>query len=150
MRGARCGFTLTELLVVLAVVALLAAMAVPQALSYARGARLRERPSRSPRRSGWPGSSRSPATNPSGAETTAAALRYRIAGCAGLAWTGPGTDSSGNIPAPAGVSLSATASPVFSHLGSASPAATYTVADSQSARALRVTVAASGRVSVGP
>jgi hypothetical protein len=39
---------------------------------------------------------------------------------------------------------------VFSHLGSASPAATYTVADPQSARQLHVTVAASGRVSVGP
>jgi type IV fimbrial biogenesis protein FimT len=150
MRWMRGGFTLVELIAVLAIAALLSALAMPQALSYLRSARLR-------------GAAEQVATalrlarqlaitgNQSVCvQTAGAALRYRIAGCTGPTWTGPGTDTSGNIPAPAGMSLSATASPVFNHLGSASPAATYTVADPQSAGALHVTVAASGRVKIGP
>jgi prepilin-type N-terminal cleavage/methylation domain-containing protein len=148
--AARYGFSLAELIAVLAVAALLTGLAMPQALSYLRSAKLRgaaEQIATALRLARQLAITRNQSVC---VQTTAAALRYRIAGCAGLTWTGPGTDASGNIPAPAGVSLSATASPVFSHLGSASPAATYTVADPQSARQLHVTVAASGRVSVGP
>ena len=42
------------------------------------------------------------------------------------------------------------ADPVFSYLGAASPSATYTVTNTQTAATLQVFVASSGRVSIGP
>jgi Tfp pilus assembly protein FimT len=141
---------MTELIVVLTVVALMTAVAMPQFLSYVQSAKVRgaaEQIAAALRR----GRQLAVSGNQNVCvQTVATALRYRIASCAGPTWTGPGTDSSGNIPAPAGISLSATASPVFNYLGSASPAATYTVADPLSTRQLHVTVAASGRVTVTP
>lgn len=61
----------------------------------------------------------------------------------------PGTDSSGNLKIPAGFTLTNTADPIFSYLGAAAPAATYAVTNSRDGRTLRVTVAASDRVTIG-
>jgi Tfp pilus assembly protein FimT len=141
---------MVELTVALAVVSVMTAVATPQFLSYVRSAKVRgaaEQVATALRR----GRQLAVSGNQNVCvQTVATALRYRIGSCAGPTWTGPGTDASGNIPAPAGISLSATASPVFTYLGSASPAATYAVADLLSAQQLHVTVAASGRVSVSP
>ena len=63
-------------------------------------------------------------------------------------WTGAGTNSAGNIPAPDGITLAASATPVFNNLGAAAPAATLTVTNGTSS--LSVLVSASGRVAVGP
>lgn len=63
-------------------------------------------------------------------------------------WKGAGTDAAGNIPAPDGIMLAASATPVFNNLGAAAPAATLTVTHGSSS--LRVLVSASGRVIVGP
>jgi len=87
-----------------------------------------------------------------------AALQYYVGGtvsggactCACSAWVGPGTDASGNVKLPQGVTLSATTDFVFSYLGAATPGSTITVTNSDTGAALHVTVAASGRVSVGP
>ena len=82
---------------------------------------------------------------------TSTALQYRLgSSCAGAAWVGPGTDASGNVALPEGVTLTTTADPIFSYLGAANPGATVTVTNSQDGHVLRVTVAASGRVSIGP
>jgi hypothetical protein len=51
-------------------------------------------------------------------------------------------------PPTTGVTLTTTANPIFTNLGAAAPAATITV--TQGSRSLTVTVAASGRVTVGP
>ena len=63
-------------------------------------------------------------------------------------WIGAGTDGAGNIPVPDGITLTPTATPIFTSLGAAAPAATVTV--SQGAHSLNVLVSASGRVTVGP
>lgn len=63
-------------------------------------------------------------------------------------WTGVGTDAAGKIPAPDGITLATSATPVFNNLGAATPAATLTVTHGSSS--LSVLVSASGRVSVGP
>jgi Tfp pilus assembly protein FimT len=63
-------------------------------------------------------------------------------------WRGPGTDDGGNIPAPEGITLATSATPVFNNLGAAAPAATLTVTHGSSS--LSVLVSASGRVAVGP
>ena len=82
---------------------------------------------------------------------TSTALQYRLgSSCAGAAWVGPGTDGNGNVTVPQGVTLTTTADPIFSYLGAANPGATITVTNTQTGQALSVTVAASGRVSIGP
>ena len=63
-------------------------------------------------------------------------------------WTGPGTDAAGNIPAPDGITLATSATPIFTNLGAAAPAATLTVTHGSSS--LSVLVSASGRITVGP
>jgi Tfp pilus assembly protein FimT len=78
------------------------------------------------------------------------AVQYRLGSCTAAAWTGPGTDAAGNIAVPQGVTLTKTADPVFSYLGAANPAGTITVTNAQTGSTLRVFVAASGRVSIGP
>ena len=67
---------------------------------------------------------------------------------AGAVWTGPGTDAAGNLKTPDGVTLTATADPIFSYLGAAAPAATYTVTNTQNAATLNLCVAASGRIRI--
>ena len=82
---------------------------------------------------------------------TSTALQYVLgSSCAGALWLGPGTDDAGNIKVPEGVTLTTTADPIFTYLGAAAPAATITVANSQTGSTLRVSVAPSGRVSIGP
>ncbi|HEV8437772.1 MAG TPA: hypothetical protein VGT40_06740 [Methylomirabilota bacterium] len=81
---------------------------------------------------------------------TTTAMHYHLGGCAGPTWIGPGTDSAGNVKAPEGITLATTADPVFNYLGAATPGATYTVTNTQDNHTLRVSVAASGRISIGP
>jgi prepilin-type N-terminal cleavage/methylation domain-containing protein len=77
-------------------------------------------------------------------------LRFRVGGCAGDVWTGPVTDASGIIPIsdPATLAVSANARLVFTTLGAASPAATYTVRHTRTHASRAVVVAGSGRISV--
>ena len=63
-------------------------------------------------------------------------------------WIGAGTDGAGNIPVPDGITLTPTATPIFTSLGAAAPAATVTV--SNGTHSLNVLVSASGRVTVSP
>ncbi len=78
------------------------------------------------------------------------ALQHRVGtSCAAPARVGPGTDAAGNVRIPPGITLTTTADPTFNHLGAASPGATITLTNSQDGRAIRVTVAVSGRVRIG-
>ena len=81
---------------------------------------------------------------------TAAAITYTRQGNCQTpgVWTGAGTDALGNIPAPDGITLATNATPIFTNLGAAAPAATLTVTHGSSS--LSVLVSASGRVSIGP
>jgi Tfp pilus assembly protein FimT len=146
------GYTLAELAMVLGILGTLTALATPSFLTYYQASRLRV-----------------------GAEEVAAfinqgrqlgirenigvcvhirpaALQYRLgSNCGGGTWVGPGTDSSGNVPIPEGLSLTTTADPNFNYLGAAAPAATITVTNTSTQQTLRVVVSASGRVRVtGP
>jgi hypothetical protein len=58
-------------------------------------------------------------------------------------------NSSSNIRLPDNVTLSTT-TVIFGNLGNANTAGSYTVTDAVSSRTLTVTVAGSGRVTVGP
>ena len=56
----------------------------------------------------------------------------------------------GNFTIATGFTLASSANPVFSYLGAASPAATFTVTNTSDGRTLSVAVSASGRVTIGP
>ena len=78
------------------------------------------------------------------------ALRFRVGGCAGDVWTGAVTDASGSIRIsdPATVAISSNGRLVFTALGAATPAATYTLRHVRTQGSRAVVVAASGRISV--
>jgi hypothetical protein len=65
-------------------------------------------------------------------------------------WTGPGTDAAGaiRISNPGTFLVSTTANVMFSELGAASPAGTYTVTNPVNGATRAVVVAATGRISV--
>jgi prepilin-type N-terminal cleavage/methylation domain-containing protein len=66
----------------------------------------------------------------------------------GTPWTGPNTDSAGNVNLQPGFTLSVTANPVFDYLGRALPAATFTITNSTTGSTVTVSVSTSGRVSI--
>jgi len=79
---------------------------------------------------------------------SATRMSYLLATCTGSAWVGPGTDAAGNITLPERITATATANPVFSYVGSALPAATYTLTNTQTGATLTVSVAATGRITI--
>src|SRR5207249_9822847 len=77
-------------------------------------------------------------------------VRLRRDGCGGTPWTGAGTDGAGTNRISDGGTLviGATADIIFSNLGAASPAGTYTITNVADGRARRIVVAATGRISI--
>jgi len=144
------GVTLAELMLVLALLGILSVLAAPTVLSYVQVSALQA-------------GARQLATVINLGRQIAisqniavcvqvidANVRLRRDGCRGTPWTGPGTDGAGAIRISDGGTLviSATADIVFSNLGAASPAGTYTITNVVDGRARRIVVAATGRISI--
>jgi prepilin-type N-terminal cleavage/methylation domain-containing protein len=145
------GFALAELMMVLAIGSTLAALVAPMLFGYAKTAALQAAArelATSINLGRHIAISRNTAVCVEVASATS--IRLRTGGCGGAVWTGPGTDASGAIAvSSAGVThVSTTANVVFTSLGAASPAGTYTLTSSSGAGARSVVVAATGRVSV--
>lgn len=148
--GGQWGFTLSELLVVLSVMGILTAMSVPTFISHYQTARLR---AAGEEIVAFLNQGRQIGIRENVGvcvHITSTAMHYHVGSCFGPVWLGPGSDSAGNVKAPDGITLTTTADPTFNYLGAASPAATYTVRNTQTGQTTTVTVAASGRVSLGP
>jgi type IV fimbrial biogenesis protein FimT len=144
------GFTLAELVIVIAVIGILAVMAVPSFLTYLRAAGLKSGAQQvvtlvnQARELAIKENANVCVTLPSATQ-----MRYRVGDCTtGTAWVGAGTDASGNINLPPGITVTASASPIFNYVGSALPAATYTLTYTQTGATLTASVAASGRVTI--
>jgi len=144
------GFSLVELAIVLAVTGTLTVVAAPTLLRYwdswSLHAAARELASTINL-----GRQLAIATrNPICVDMSGGGLRFRIGGCAGEAWTGSITDTSGTIHVsdPATIAVSSNGRLVFTTLGAASPAATYTVRHARTQASRTVVVAGSGRISV--
>jgi hypothetical protein len=73
-------------------------------------------------------------------------MQLRVGGCGGTVWIGPGTDAAGNISLPQGFALASLNDIVFSYLGAALPATTYTLTDSTSGATVTVSIALTGRI----
>jgi len=146
----RAGFSATELIVVCSIVGLLTAVSVPFFLSYYQSAYLK---AATEELAAFLNQGRQLAIKENQGvcvHTASGQIHFHVGGCAATTWLGPGTDASGNLKMPTGFTLTATADPIFSYLGAASPAATYTLTSTQDGRTLRVIVAASGRITIGP
>jgi Tfp pilus assembly protein FimT len=79
---------------------------------------------------------------------TGAAVRLLMGGCAGHAWTGPGSTREGDIPLTSKVQIAAASPVVFTYLGAAVPAGSYTLVETGGETSIRVVVAATGRIAV--
>jgi Tfp pilus assembly protein FimT len=77
-------------------------------------------------------------------------VQYHIATCGGTVWTGPGTDVVGFIRLANNITVASGQNVVFTYIGTATVAGTYTVTNPQDSRTMSVIVAPSGRVSIGP
>lgn len=144
-------FSLTELMVVVAIIGIVATLAVPYFVSYWRNATVRA-------------GAEELAALLNGARQLAIArnttvcvvkdptrIRYLLNGCAGAPWIGAGTDGTGYMSLSNQVQVTAaTANVAFNYLGAAIPAGTYTVKNATGSETLSVIVAASGRISIGP
>lgn len=145
------GFSAAELLVVVAVIGILAAVAVPYFLSYWRAATLRAAAEElaavlNDARQLAISRNRSVCVSNDGTR-----VRFHLDTCAGTAITRPGSDGQGWITLTNGQRVTgSTANVTFNYLGAATTAATYTVQNPNGNSTLCVVVAASGRVRIGP
>ena len=149
-RGREAGFTIGEVALTLAIIGILSLLATPMFLSYYQAARVRVG---SEEIATFLNQGRQLAIQQNTSvcvHITSTAMHYHIGSCSGTTWVGAGTDSSGNLKAPDGITLSATADPIFNYLGAATTAATYTITNSQAGKSQHVVVAASGRANITP
>jgi Tfp pilus assembly protein FimT len=143
------GIGLAELLVVVAILGLLAAVGVPYLISYWQASTLTA-------------GAQELQTILNGARQLAirnntsvcvnqntTGVQYVTGGCGGTVWKGAGTDTNGWFPLVNSVTITnSTANVIFTYLGAANPAGTYTVKAPSNAQTLTVTVAGSGRVTI--
>ena len=143
------GFGMAELIVVVAVIGLLAALALPSFLTYWRTSALSagaaEMASILNR-----GRQLAIAQNTSVCvQVSGTSVRFRTVSCAGTIWTGPGTSSAGLLGLSNGMQISnANASIIFTNAGGANTGGPYVVTDPRTSRFRNVAVSATGRVSV--
>lgn len=144
------GFSLTEILIVVGVIGIIAAVSTPAFLSYWRSATLR-------------GGSQELATILNRGRSVAITqnttvcvsqnanrVRFLTGGCGGTVWTGAGTDGGGWFTLQNSVNVTTNPQVVFNHLGAATTAGAYTVQNPVDNATLTVTVALSGRITIGP
>lgn len=160
-RQSEGGFTLAELVMVIAVVGILSIMAVPSFLRYYQAAKLKSGAQQmltlinQARELAIKENDKVCANLSSSTQMT-----YTHSNCTalvaswpapGAAWVGAGTDAADNINLPTGITVTVSPNPaIFDYLGSAvtSPPATYTLTNTQTGATLTVSVAASGRVTI--
>jgi Tfp pilus assembly protein FimT len=148
-RGAS-GFSAAELIVVCAIIGVLAAASIPFFLNYYQAAALKTAAEELATFLNY-GRQQAIRQNQSMCVvSTSGSIQLKIGTCAGTTFLGGNTDSSGNLKVPSGFTVASSANPIFSYLGAAAPAATYTVTNTRNNRTLTVTVAASGRITIGP
>jgi Tfp pilus assembly protein FimT len=147
-RRGQAGFSLAELLVLVAIIGILMTLSVPFFLNYYRAAAVKAAAEEVVT---FLNQGRQIAIKENTSVCAAIdnnAMHFHLINCSGTVWVGPGTDAAGNIRIPPGFTLTTTAQPIFNYLGAAAPAATFTIRHTQSGRQMTVTVNTAGRVSI--
>lgn len=152
-RQAHAGFTLAELIVLIAVIGILSIMAIPSFVSYYQAATLK---SGAQQFAALINQAREIAIKENDSVcvkmSTPTQMTYVLSSTCTVTsttvWKGTGTDAAGNINLPPRISAAGSANPIFNYVGSALPAATFTLTNTDTGATLTVSVAASGRVTI--
>jgi len=148
--GGRAGFTLAELVVLVAVVGVLFSMTIPLLLSYYRAAAVK---SASQEVVALLNQARQLAIQTNSTLgvcvnlPTTTQMQFIQNGCGGTVWIGPGTNDAGRFNLPQGFTVGPATNVTFDYLGAAQPAVTYTVTNTATGATLTVRIAISGRIS---
>jgi type IV fimbrial biogenesis protein FimT len=156
--GSRCrcfgdsrGFNLAELLVLVAVIGIITTVSAPAFVSYWQSATLKagaQELATILNRARQVAISKNTTVC---VNQTANKVQFLTGGCGGTVWTGPGTDGGGWFTLQNGITVSSTtANAIFNYLGAATTAGAYTVQNPINNSTMSVTVALSGRVTIGP
>jgi prepilin-type N-terminal cleavage/methylation domain-containing protein len=141
------GFGMAELIVVVAIIGLLAALALPTFLAYWRSSTLG---AGAAELAGILNRGRQLAISQNGSvcvQTSGTSVRFRTVSCAGTIWTGTGTTSAGLMTLSNGMQVSG--GPVtFTNAGGATGTGSFTVTDPRTSRTRTVAFSATGRVTV--
>ena len=147
----RRGFSLAELMVVMAITGLVAAASMPWMITYWRSATLK---AGAGELAAGLNRARQLAISQSRrvcVEVVANRYRYLFNSCSsGDPWTGPGTDPTGFFGLANKVGVTTNVNPIFDYLGAANPGATLTVTNPQGGASLAVVVSVAGRVRICP
>src|SRR5262245_45753437 len=139
------GFGMAELIVVVAVIGLLAALAMPTFLTYWQSAGLS---AGAAELQSILNRGRQLAISQNGSlcvEVSGTGVRYRTTSCAGTIWTGTGTSGAGLISLSNGLQIQGGPSVIFSNAGGASGNVNFTVRDPRTSRTRTVAVLTTGR-----
>jgi len=141
------GFGLAELIVVVAIIGLLAALALPSFLTYWQSAGLS---AGAAEMASTLNRGRQLAIAQNGSvcvQVSGTGIRYRSVSCAGTIWTGTGTNSAGLVSLSNGMQISGGPA-TFTNAGGAAAQTTFTVTDPRTSRFRTVLVMVTGRVTV--
>jgi prepilin-type N-terminal cleavage/methylation domain-containing protein len=147
MREDARGFSMVELLVILAVIGMVAVFALPSFLTYWQGATLRA--GSEELKTVLNGARQLAITsNNTVCITTTTTIQYHVGACGSATYVGPGTDSAGNITLTSAVQIANNPQVAFTYLGGASTSGVYTVRNPVNGTTQTVSVTASGRITV--
>ena len=141
------GFTVTELVVLVAIVGLLSVMTVPFFVSYYQAAAARADVQtvismfNQARELAIRQNSDVCVTLPDNAH-----MLLRQGSCGGAAWIGAGTDGAGNLTLPPGFTITPASNVTFHYLGDADAVHTYTMTNSTTGGTMTISIALTGRV----
>lgn len=147
-RNAARGFSMVELMVVVAVIGIVAAFGLPTFVTYWQGATLRAGAEElmtvlnNARQLAIASNSTVCVT------TSTTAIQYHVSTCGSATYVGPGTDGSGNIRLTSAVQITNNPQVAFTYLGGASTGGVYTVRNPVNSTTQTVSVTASGRITM--
>jgi prepilin-type N-terminal cleavage/methylation domain-containing protein len=148
--GRQAGYSLVELIIVVALISIVSSLAVPTFLSYYQTAKVRAAAQTVSAilNQGRQLAIRNNLTTVATCITTTT-ITFTQTTCGGATIPVVGLTGAGNsIRLPEGINLITTGTATFTNLGAATPGAIYTVTDPVSTRTLTVSVAASGRITI--
>jgi Tfp pilus assembly protein FimT len=145
--GAEAGFSVAELVVVIAVIGILSVMTIPYFISYYQAAAARADVQTVITMFNQ---ARELAVKQNDSVcvtfTSSSQMVLRLTSCGGAVWIGPGTDAAGIINLPQGFTIGPLNTVTFNYLGAAGGASTYTMTNSTTSATSTISIALTGRI----